>query len=169
MLNQVHREITRLVTQMRRLCSLTVNKRLSVVGCNLQEYVVLFRLVNEAEVAQSELAFDAALDPAAVSRLVRDMTEAGLVTTRVSPQDKRQRYVKLTSKGRALERTLSPVVDDALEPLLSGLSLAETRQFLDLLRRAHDHAAATLLEARAQEAGAEPRPRARKVSRRTAH
>jgi DNA-binding MarR family transcriptional regulator len=140
MLNQVHREITRLVSQMRRLCSLTVNKRLSVVGCTLPEYVVLFRLVHDGEVTQHELAFDAALDPAAVSRLVRSMTEAGLVTTRVSPQDKRQRYVKLTNKGRALERTLSPVVDDALKPLLSGLNLTEERQFLDLLRRAHDHA-----------------------------
>ncbi len=147
MLNQVHREITRLVTQMRRLCSLSVNKRLNVVGCSLQEYVVLFRLAHEAEVTQHELALDAALDPAAVSRLVRDMTESGLVTTRVSPRDKRQRYVKLTSKGRALERTLSPVVDDALEPLLSGLSLAESRQFLDLLRRAHEHALSTFVQA----------------------
>jgi DNA-binding MarR family transcriptional regulator len=140
MLNQVHREITRLMTQMRRLCSLTVNKRLSVVGCSLHEYAVLFRLVHDTEVPQHELAYDAALDPAAVSRLVREMADNGLVTTRVHPEDKRQRYVKLTSKGRALERTLSPVVDDSLKPLLSGLSASEERQFLELLRRTHEHA-----------------------------
>ncbi|MET0287505.1 MAG: MarR family winged helix-turn-helix transcriptional regulator [Polyangiales bacterium] len=159
MLNQVHREITQLVTQMRRLCSLTVNKRLHVVGCTLHEYAVLSRLAHESEVAQGELAFDAALDPAAVSRLVRDMTESGLVTTRVSPQDRRQRYVKITNKGRALERTLSPVVDDALKPLLSGLSQPEERQFLDLLKRAHEHAVAAQAELDSSEP---PPPRTRK-------
>jgi DNA-binding MarR family transcriptional regulator len=167
MLNQVHREITQLVTQMRRLCSLTVNKRLNVVGCTLHEYAVLSRLAHEGEVAQHELAFDAALDPAAVSRLVREMIESGLVTTRVSPQDRRQRYVKITHKGRALERTLSPVVDDALKPLLSGLSQPEERQFLDLLKRAHDHA----VNAQAQQDTPEPprrEPRTRKATRRSA-
>lgn len=164
MLNQVHREITRLVTQMRRLCSLTVNKRLSVVGCNLHEYAVLFRLVHEREVAQHELAFDAALDPAAMSRLIRDMSEAGLVTTRISPQDKRLRYVRLTAKGKALERTLSPVVDDALGPMFAGLSQAETRQILELLRRVHEHAQAIQAQPEPQPA----RPRKRKVARRPA-
>jgi DNA-binding MarR family transcriptional regulator len=163
MLNQVHREITRLMTQLRRLCSLTVNKRLSVVGCSLQEYAVLFRLVHDAEVPQHELAFDAALDPAAVSRLVRDMTGSGLVTTRIHPGDKRQKYVKLTSKGRALERTLSPVVDDALKPLLSGMTAAEERQFLDLLRRCYGHALAA-----SSKAEDPPEPRASKPPRRPA-
>lgn len=168
MLNEVHREITRLMTQMRRLCSLTVNKRLSVVGCNLHEYAVLFRLVHDVEVPQHELAYDAAIDPAAVSRLVREMAANGLVTTRVDPQDKRQRYVKLTSKGRALERTLSPVVDDALKPLLSGLSPAEERQFLELLKRAYDRAEQVCAETAAQEerrSEAKPRkPTRRKAS-----
>jgi DNA-binding MarR family transcriptional regulator len=172
MLNQVHREITRLMTQLRRLCSLTVNKRLAVVGSNLHEYAVLFRLVHDAEVPQHELAYDAAIDPAAVSRLVRAMASAGLVTTRVDPSDKRQRYVKLTSKGRTLERTLSPVIDDALRPLLSGLSASEERQMLELLERAYQHA----LETSARMESAEPRTargdkpvtRARKTVRRKA-
>src|SRR4051812_37545 len=114
MRNPLHREMTRLVTHMRRLCSLTLNKRLSVVGCNIHEYAVLYRLVTDPEVPQHELAYDAAMDPAALSRLVQAMTRTGLVTTRVHPSDKRQRFVKITPKGRTLERTLSPVVDDAL-------------------------------------------------------
>src|ERR1700712_4042356 len=125
MRNQIHREIARLMTQMRRLCSLTINKRLAVVGCNLHEYAVLFRLTHDTSAPQPELAYDAAIDPAAASRLVQAMARAGLVTTDVDPTDKRQRFVKATAKGRTLERTLAPVVDDTIEPLLSGLTASE--------------------------------------------
>ena len=171
MRNQVHREIARLMTQMRRLCSLTINKRLAPVGSSLHEYAVLFRLVEDSEVPQHELAYDAAIDPAAVSRLVRDMTRTGLVTTRVDPTDKRQRFVKLTPRGRALERTLTPIVDAALQPLMVGLSPAEEQQFLGLLRRAYEAALDASLQLDADEAKGtrEPRdaaePRARRSLR----
>jgi DNA-binding MarR family transcriptional regulator len=160
--------MARLVTHMRRLCSLTLNKRLAVVGCNIHEYAVLFRLATEPEVPQHELAYDAAIDPAAASRLVQSMSRAGLVTTRVHPSDKRQRFVKITPKGRTLERTLSPVVDDALDPLLSGLTPGEEQQLLDLLSKSYDHAAAACAELDAADARGtvrepkvEARPRAR--------
>ena len=165
------------MTQMRRLCSLTINKRLAVVGCNLHEYAVLFRLVHDTEVPQHELAYDAAIDPAAVSRLVRDMTHSGLVTSEVDPTDKRQRFVKLTTKGRALERTLAPVVDSALQPLMGGLTIAEEDSFLRLLRKAYEHAVAADAELETTEtrgaAGTDDDPRkstvrAKKPSRRRA-
>lgn len=165
MRNQVHREIARLMTQMRRLCSLTINKRLALVGCTLPEYAVLFRLSEDSEVPQHELAYDAALDPAAVSRLVGAMSRNDLVTTRVDPTDKRQRFVRLTSKGRELERTLAPIVDAALEPLLSGLAPAEEQQFLKLLQKSY---AAASLASSELEADAESEPRTRRTSRRRA-
>jgi DNA-binding MarR family transcriptional regulator len=159
MRTQFHREIARLMTQMRRLCSLSINQRLQVVGCSLHEYAVLFRLVVDAEVPQHELAYDAAIDPAAVSRLVRDMTRSGLVTTGIDPTDKRQRFVKLTSKGRALERTLSPVVDAALQPLMGGLSAAEEESFLRLLRKAYEHAVAANEEIESSQPRVSARPK----------
>lgn len=146
-----------MITQMRRLCSLAVNKRLAVVGCSLHEYAVLFRLAHDSEVPQHELAYDAAIDPAAVSRLVRAMVKGGLVTTRVDPADKRQRFVRATAKGRALERTLAPVVDAELEPLLSGLEPAEELQMVALLRKAYEHAAEAASHSEASELRAAPR------------
>jgi DNA-binding MarR family transcriptional regulator len=143
---QLHREITLMMTRMRRLCSMAVNKRLAVVGSSMHVYMVLFRLVHEAEVPQHELAFDAAIDPAAASRLIRDMAADGLVTTRVDPADKRQRFVKLTPKGRILESTLQGIVDDALEPFMVGLTAEEEQQFLRLLRKAHEAVVAVVTD-----------------------
>lgn len=130
------REISLLMAQMRRVSGAAVNKRLALVGSSMPAYKVLFRLVRDQEASQHELAWDAAMDPGAISRLIRDMTEDGLVTTRVDPTDKRQRFVRLTPKGRELEQALSPMVDAALEPFLSVLTESEQNELLALLQRA---------------------------------
>jgi MarR family transcriptional regulator, organic hydroperoxide resistance regulator len=148
MKSPVHREMTLLMTKIRRLASTAVNKRLSLVGSSMHEYRVLFRLAHDERVPQHELAFDAAMDRAAASRLLRQMTQVGLVTAEVDSADKRQRMVRLTHKGRTLERTLSPIVDQALLPYMGGLTAAEDRQFLSLLRKA---CAACVTAARAEE------------------
>jgi MarR family transcriptional regulator, organic hydroperoxide resistance regulator len=135
---EVRRQIARLIAHTRRFCSMAVNKRLALLGSSLHEYSVLFRLAEDDEAPQHELAFDAGIDPAALSRLVRDMSASGLVTTRVDPADKRQRFVRITAKGRALEQTLTPVVDTAIEPYMVGLSSAEEQQLRDLLQKAHN-------------------------------
>lgn len=137
----VHREIARLLAQFRRLCSIAVNKQLAVVGSGMHEFVVLIRLSEEDEVAQAELPYEAAIDPAAVSRLIRDMTRAGLVSSRVDPTDKRQRFVKISAKGRTLVRTLSPIVDSTLAPYMAGLDSDEEQEFLRLLRKAYENVA----------------------------
>jgi DNA-binding MarR family transcriptional regulator len=137
MRSEVHRDIALLMTQMRRLCTIAVNKQLSLVGRSSPAYQVLFRLVHDEEVPQNELAFDAAIDPAALSRLIRDMVSEGLVTTRVDPTDKRQRFVKATRKGRALESTLRRIVDEALAPYMGGLTEEEEQEFVRLLRKAY--------------------------------
>jgi DNA-binding MarR family transcriptional regulator len=164
----VHREIARLMAQLRRLCSIAVNKQLAVVGSSLHEYMVLMRLFEERdeEAPQSELAYDAAIDPAAVSRLVRDMAHAGLVTTRVDQTDKRQRFVRLTAKGRTLVRTLSPIVNTTIEPYMAGLTDAEGQEFLRLLRKAHATVAKVAVDGEKQTALSEPaRPKSKTAKR----
>jgi MarR family transcriptional regulator for hemolysin len=159
MRSPLHREIARLLAKFRRYCTTAVNKQLVVVGSSLHEYAILLRLSEDEEAPQSELAYDAAIDPAAVSRLVRELTRTGAVTTRVDPTDKRQRFVKLTPKGHTLVRTLSPIVDNVLVPYMSGLTPPEEQEFLRLLRKAHDCAARVAGEGDdAREALAEARP-----------
>lgn len=154
MRSDAHHEIARLLSQLRRYCSIAVNKQLAVVDASMHEYVVLLRLSEEDEVPQSELPYDAAIDPAAVSRMIRDMVRAGLVATHVDPTDKRQRFVKITPKGRTLVRTLTPIVDTTLAPYLAGMTVAEEQEFLRLLRKAHSGVVAA-----AQAEGEAPPPR----------
>ena len=146
------RELAMLIAQMRRLTSASVNKRLGVVGTSIGTYKVLMRLMHEPEASQHELASDAAMDPAAISRLIQGMVRDGHVTTRVDPTDKRQRFVKLTRKGRELERSLSPIVESALEPFSTVLSDKEQQQLVALMRKACDGVSRVVNEFQAPDA-----------------
>ena len=52
------RELSQLIAQMRRLTSVSVSKRLAVVGTSLPAYKVLFRLVHDREVLRASSAHE---------------------------------------------------------------------------------------------------------------
>ena len=85
---------------------------------------------------QQELGAAMGIDPSTMVSLIDELEAAGLAKRRLHPRDRRAREVVITPKGRrALERgrrLASQVEDDVLQ----GLSAAERRQLLTLLRRA---------------------------------
>jgi DNA-binding MarR family transcriptional regulator len=100
----------------------------------------LFALLNvlgarEATI-QQRLSSDMGIDPSAMVKLINELEQAGLAERRRRPNDRRAWEVVITAKGRhALQRArrlASQVEDD----VLGGLTAADRRQLLTLLRRA---------------------------------
>jgi DNA-binding MarR family transcriptional regulator len=85
---------------------------------------------------QQQLSSDMGIDPSAMVKLINQLEEAGLAKRRRRPNDRRAWEVVITSKGRrTLERARglgSKVEDD----VLGGLTAADRRRLLTLLRRA---------------------------------
>jgi DNA-binding MarR family transcriptional regulator len=76
------------------------------------------------------------IDPSTMVALIDELESAGLARRRPHPKDRRAREVTITPKGRrVLERSrgLATQVDD---DVLRGLTAAERRQLLTLLRQA---------------------------------
>jgi DNA-binding MarR family transcriptional regulator len=85
---------------------------------------------------QQELGSAMGIDPSTMVALIDELERAGLAKRRPHPTDRRAREVAITPKGRrALERgrALAMKVDDEV---LRGLTAAERRQLMTLLRRA---------------------------------
>ncbi len=85
---------------------------------------------------QQQLSADMGIDPSAMVKLIDELESAGLAERRRRPGDRRAWEVAITSSGRRrLERArgLTKQVEDEV---LSGLSAADRRQLLTLLRRA---------------------------------
>jgi DNA-binding MarR family transcriptional regulator len=129
----VSREVAKRFRFLRRLATVELNRILAPMGATAPMYAVLLRLSTEGQLSQQELALDAGLDAAGVSRLVAKLGEQKLVTIKVDAQDRRRRLVRLTPKGLAFEQALEPVVDMAMRHAVIGLEEDEEYELLRIL------------------------------------
>jgi MarR family transcriptional regulator, 2-MHQ and catechol-resistance regulon repressor len=70
-----------------------------------------------------------------ITYLVDRLVEKGLVKREECPEDRRARYAVLTPAGTALIKKIFPQHTVAIERALSGLTLAEQREAVGLLRK----------------------------------
>ena len=128
------REIAIRFAYLRRVVLVEITRVLADHGLTPPAYHILFRLASEGgQLPQQELVLDAGLDAAGVSRLIARMADQKLLGTKVDPQDRRRRLVRIRAKGRRLQESLSPLVDDAVRGAVTGLTEEEEQQLLALL------------------------------------
>jgi DNA-binding MarR family transcriptional regulator len=96
-------------------------------GLNLAEYRTLNTLAELSSTSIRDIAADASLDKAQVSRAVAALTARGLVVQVVDGTDRRLRVVKLTPAGEALIAETLPFVTERQQQLEQNLSEAERR------------------------------------------
>jgi DNA-binding MarR family transcriptional regulator len=85
---------------------------------------------------QQQLSVDMGIDPSAMVTLIDELETAGLAQRRRRPGDRRAWEVAITPKGRRSLERARRVAAQVEDEVLGGLSAAERRQLLTLLRRA---------------------------------
>jgi DNA-binding MarR family transcriptional regulator len=112
-------ELEQLVMQFARLVTVTLRER-GVGGLSLSQIQVLKRLCHKDERA-SDLAVSLGVTPAAVTKLIDQLAERGMVQRSPSRTDRRSAAVSITKTGKvALEKSRharSAMVRRFLEPL----------------------------------------------------
>jgi DNA-binding MarR family transcriptional regulator len=109
---------------------------LNSVGLTPALFALLNVLGAHEGAIQQQLSSDIGIDPSAMVKLIDELENAGLAKRRRRPGDRRAWEVALTPKGRrALERARR-LVTHVEDEVLGGLSTADRRQLLMLLRRA---------------------------------
>jgi len=109
---------------------------LKSVGLTTALFALLNVLGAREGAIQQQLSSDMGIDPSVMVTLIDELEGAALARRRRRPGDRRAWEVAITAKGRrALERArrLTLQVEDEV---LGGLTPAERRQLLTLLRRA---------------------------------
>ena len=87
---------------------------------------------------QTQLSSDMGIDPSAMVTLIDGLEGAGLAERRRRPNDRRAWEVAITPKGRRTLERARRLAAQVQDDVLTGLSAAERRQLLTLLRRALD-------------------------------
>jgi MarR family transcriptional regulator, temperature-dependent positive regulator of motility len=117
-----------------------IGEALESVGLTPALFALLNVLGAREGAIQQEIGSAMGVDPSTMVSLIDELETSGLAKRRAHPRDRRAREVAITPKGRrALERArrLARQVED---DVLRGLTAAERRQLLTLLRRALDTA-----------------------------
>jgi DNA-binding MarR family transcriptional regulator len=107
---------------------------------NLAEYRILDTLADLDSTSIREIAADASLDKAQVTRAVAGLTKRGLVVQMVDGRDRRLRVVKLTPAGRKLVDATLPFVTARQQRLEQLLAPAERRVLWKALSALSDEA-----------------------------
>jgi DNA-binding MarR family transcriptional regulator len=89
---------------------------------------------------QQELGAMMGIDPSTMVSLVDELESSGLAKRRPHPTDRRAREVRITPKGRRILERARRMAAQVEDEVLGGLSAAERRELLTLLRRALESA-----------------------------
>ena len=90
-----------------------------------EQWAVLIRLWERDGRTQSELSDATFRDRPTMSRILDGMQERGLLEREVDPSDSRVRIVRLTRRGKALQKKLVPIVQRLVERLVEGVHEAD--------------------------------------------
>ena len=102
---------------------------------HLGRWRLLYLLLENGVCSPSTLAKASNVDPAAVTRILRDFERDGIVSRTASANDRRQVHVELTRSGRRLVADLLAKRANFLKAALDGLSEDEIETLQTLLLR----------------------------------
>ncbi|MGZ4184333.1 MAG: MarR family winged helix-turn-helix transcriptional regulator [Solirubrobacteraceae bacterium] len=111
-------------------------ERLESIGLNPARFALLNVLGARGGTIQQQLSADMAIDPSAMVKLINELEDAGLAERRRRPGDRRAWEVSITPKGRRALQRARGLAAEVEDEVLGGLSVADRRQLLTLMRRA---------------------------------
>jgi DNA-binding MarR family transcriptional regulator len=109
---------------------------LEPLGLTTALFALLNLLGSREGAIQQELGAEMGIDPSTMVSLIDQLETAGLAKRRPRPADRRAREVAITPKGRRVLEQARDLAMQVEQDVLRGLSGAERRQLLALLRRA---------------------------------
>jgi DNA-binding MarR family transcriptional regulator len=113
---------------------------LESLGLTTALFALLNVLGTREGAIQQELGSAMGVDPSTMVSLIDQLEAAGLANRRPRLTDRRAREVAITPKGRRILEQARQLATKVEDEVLRGLSGAERRQVLALLRRALDSA-----------------------------
>ena len=92
----------------------SIDTRLEAHGLGRAHHRALYFIARKPDLTVSELLALLAITKQSLGRVVNDLSARGLLTTRTGERDRRQRLLRLTDAGAALEAALFEVLRERL-------------------------------------------------------
>lgn len=109
--------------------------KLRAYDLSLMQYAVLSVMQENPGLSQTDLGNALGIDRSTMVAIIDRLQGRNLVYRESSPQDRRSYALILTAEGKALLRTIAPIVDAYEAEITSDLNEAERGQLLSLVQR----------------------------------
>jgi DNA-binding MarR family transcriptional regulator len=106
-------------------------------GVGVAEWRILAMLAIEPGATVARTSELSGIDQSAISRSLHALTKQGLVESEDNPDDRRQKFSRMTSAGQQLYNRILPRALLEERKLLSVLTTEQQRQLIDILRILH--------------------------------
>ncbi|MCY0094987.1 MarR family winged helix-turn-helix transcriptional regulator [Hoeflea ulvae] len=124
-----------LASELARLYSAELQRRLAPLGLSAAQFLVLSELWTEDGLTQRALTLRIGVEQATMANTLARMERDNLVARKPHPDDRRSQLVMLTDAARALEASATAAAGEVNETVLNCLPAAERELFLSMLAR----------------------------------
>jgi len=107
------------------------------IHISVDQWVLLKRIAEVEGLTQKEVADSTFKEPAAVTRMLKHMQQAGWIKKEADQADLRKYHLYLTPEGKALYDKALPLVKEMRNWALEDLEPAEQHLLRSLLKRVH--------------------------------
>lgn len=108
------------------------------LGIGFSQFKILLILQQATGVQQKQIATKLGQTEASISRQIRLLSDAGLLTSQASPSNRRQHITRLTPKGVRLTEKAMEILNTYHAPIFAHLSEREQSQLRELLTTMHN-------------------------------
>ncbi|MCW5694288.1 MAG: MarR family transcriptional regulator [Pseudolabrys sp.] len=102
------------------------------------QYAALAAIAAHPGMDQATLAGTIAYDRTTITGVVDRLTQKGLVARNPSPRDRRAHQLSITDAGEKTLDQIEPAVQTAQQAMMAGLTAAEGKELMRLMRKAID-------------------------------
>jgi MarR family transcriptional regulator, organic hydroperoxide resistance regulator len=109
-------------------------------GLKIEHFIILTRLWEENNLTQHQLGERTCQDKTNTTRAIDLLEEKGFVKRVQGENDRRNKYIQLTSKGKHLEQKFVPIImEDVLGIACKGITKEEIDLLKKLLTQIHEN------------------------------
>lgn len=104
-------------------------------GIQRSEWTVLYSVVHDPNITAAELAKSLTFEKPNMTRIIKDLINAGFIEVETSTEDKRRKNLRITPLGQEKYLEVRVTIDAFEKELLEGLNLEVQTQLLQILEQ----------------------------------
>ena len=131
----INEQLTYLVYVMQKRMRRRMAKALEKYDVTLEQFVVLYNLVNEDGINQKKLSGRVDKDQATLARILDILESRGYVERRTTEKDRRAFLVYITDSGREKVRETSRRLGTVHQEIIDGIPGGKVDEFIDLIKQ----------------------------------